>query len=257
MSFPLRDDEDSDATGKPSLEIIYSTGNAWLESLMPMVHEVSATASYESVFVGSSFGISADGRIVTARHVAGALANYWNQTSWEVVSNRAHATALYLPTQDLIQIYSLTLFDEGDTGPDLAYGQLALPAGSQGELQEMKFLEMSPRPVVEGEEVTLVGFTHPEESSFIKEGTEVFASEGQLSAIHAVVTEVHDAISHISAPVFRMDCEIFGGMSGGPIFRRGTSEVVGVCVRGTVDAQGGEYCYGLMIAPFLTWLTQP
>lgn len=257
MSFPIHENENPDDTNKPSLEIIYSTGNAWLESLMPMVHEVSSTASYESVFVGSSFGISADGRIVTARHVASAMADYWNQTRWEVVSKRAHATALYLPTQNLIQIYSLTLFDEGDTGPDLAYGQLALPAGSQGELREMKFLELSPRPVTEGEKVTLVGYTHPEESSFIKKGTEVFASAGQLSAVHAVVAEVNDAISHISAPVFRMDCEMFGGMSGGPIFRQGTSEVVGVCVRGTVDPQGDEYCYGLAIAPFLSWLKQP
>jgi hypothetical protein len=121
----------------------------------------------------------------------------------------------------------------------------------------MKFLEISSIPVTEGEKVTLVGYTHSEESSFIKEGTEVFASAGQLSAIHSTVTEVNDAISHISAPVFRMDCEMFGGMSGGPIFRQGTSEVVGVCVRGTVDAEGGEYCYGLAIAPFLNWLKQP
>jgi hypothetical protein len=189
MSDPTRDSS-SRATDRPSLEIIYSTGNSWLESLMPMVHEVSSMASYESVFVGSSFGISADGRIVTARHVASALAKYWNQTSWEIISKRAHATALYLPTQDAIQIYSLTLFDEGegDAGPDLAYGQLALPAGSQGELQEMKFLRMSPIRVTVGEEVTLVGYTHETESSFIKEGTEVFSSEGQLSAIHAVVS---------------------------------------------------------------------
>jgi hypothetical protein len=54
-----------------------------------------------------------------------------------------------------------------------------------------------------------------------------------------------------------MECEMSGGMSSGPTFRRGTNEVVGVCARASVGVKGDNYRYGPIIAPLIPWLLQP
>lgn len=55
-------------------------------------------------------------------------------------THRAVPGALYMPGPYLIQIKALDLLVEDDSAaPDLAYGQLLLPAGPNGELQGIDF----------------------------------------------------------------------------------------------------------------------
>ena len=257
MSDSASGNEEADVAGRPLFQVLHSTGNPWLESLLPAVLGVTSTASYRTVFLGSSFAVSAE-RIVTARHVATALDECWQHTRNEPIENRALAAALYLPESLLIQIEAVDLFDrDNNVAPDLALAQLALPPKENTDLRRMQFLKLSSQPITEGDEVTFVGFAHAEDSAAMIGGAEVFTSEGQLLAVTTVVAEICERIPHIPAPVFRMDCRMQGGMSGGPIFRRGTNEVVGVCARGLNGVEGNDYCYGSIIHPYLPWLTQP
>ncbi|MDQ6945275.1 MAG: hypothetical protein M3256_03155 [Actinomycetota bacterium] len=82
-----------------------------------------------------------------------------------------------------------------------------------------------------GELVTMVGYAHLGGLVDVDEVEGAFKN-GQLTAITGEVTQVLPSVPQIPAPVFNLEKELPGGMSGGPIFRTGTNEVVGVCARG-------------------------
>jgi hypothetical protein len=231
--------------GQASFEVLNDSGTGpWLASLLPMVHQLSVSASYESVFVGSGFVTSADGNFVTARHVAVELLKYWDYTRKEAVP-----AALYVLDTYLIQISGLNLPPEDPKPSDLATGKLALPAGPNGELQQMPFLEPSREPVKVGDRVTMVGHARLTESVLMDDAKGSFSNVGQFTAITDIVTEVLPSVSNINAPVFKLECELPGGMSGGPIFRESTYEVAGVCAYGLVTDDDESYCYGSMLDP--------
>ncbi|MEU4239701.1 trypsin-like peptidase domain-containing protein [Actinoplanes sp. NPDC026619] len=231
----------------------------WLTSLLPVVLSLSSSASYAYGFVGSSFVTTSDGCLITANHVAEELHDIWWETRSSPVSERGMPGALYVPTSKpfLIPILDLKTFrNAAGAATDLALGLLALPAGPNNDLREMQSLGFSGTPVKVGDEVTMVGYLHGGES--VNEGAQVITTGGALAAIPTVVTRMHDEVPGIPAPVFEMPCLMPGGMSGGPIFRTGTNEVVGVCSRGvSASDENPPYCYGSTIQPLLPLLDPP
>ena len=197
--------------------------------------------------------------LITANHVANELHDIW----WRTRSSgngpyRARPGALYIPTT---QPYLISILDfqavrnSEDVPTDLAWGALALPAGPSSELRQMQTLAFSGAPVKVGDEVTMVGYLHEGES--VDETAQVIDAGGALAAIRTCVTRVHDRIPNIPAPVFEMSCIMPGGMSGGPIFRTGTNEVVGVCSYAPAGEGFEPYCYGSAIQPLLPLLDPP
>lgn len=244
--------------GTSSFEVLHDAGNgAWLTSLIPFVHQISATASYQSAFIGTCFVTTPQGHFVTARHVVEGAWKWWTATNYDsTVGNWAAPCALWMPGAYLIQIAALTILGDQSGGPDLAWGQLLLPSGPNLELTRMPALNFSDAPVEVGEQVTMVGYALADDRMDIDEAEGVFNGVGRLMAVTGEVTEVLDSVPQIPAPVFKLEQEMPGGMSGGPIFRTGTNEVVGVCARGLVTEDGGHYCYGSAVTPLLPYLAR-
>ena len=68
--------------GEASFKLLHDGGNgAWLASLIPFVHQVFATASYQSVFIGTCFVTTPEGHFVSARHVVEEAWKFWTETN--------------------------------------------------------------------------------------------------------------------------------------------------------------------------------
>src|SRR5882757_1327773 len=230
--------------GKALFELLHDGGNsgAWLASLIPFVHQVFATASYQSVFIGTCFVTTPEGHFVSARHVVEEAWKLWTGTNHDsAVGNWAAPGALWMPGPYLVPVAALTMLGDEDVGPDLAWGKFFLPYGPSDELTRMPALSFSDSSVQVGEQLTMVGYTADDEVIDVSESDGAFAGIGRLMAVTGEVTEVLDSAPQIPAPVFKLEEEMSGGMSGGPIFRTGTND-------------GGHYCYGSAIDPLLPYL---
>ncbi len=121
--------------GNASFEVVHDAGNAtWLRSLIPFVHHITATASYQSAFIGTCFVTTSRGGLVTARHVVEDAWTLWKSTNHDsTVGNWAAPSVHYMPGPYLIQIAGLTLMGDEHGGPDLAWGSLLLPNEPNGD----------------------------------------------------------------------------------------------------------------------------
>jgi len=111
--------------GKALFELLHDGGNsgAWLASLIPFVHQVFATASYQSVFIGTCFVTTPEGHFVSARHVVEEAWKLWTGTNHDsAVGNWAAPGALWMPGPYLVPVAALTMLGDEDVGPDLAWG---------------------------------------------------------------------------------------------------------------------------------------
>jgi hypothetical protein len=92
-------------TGEENMppEILEPSEEGWLASLLPEVIGLSASASYDYDFVGSSFMTTPEGCLITADHVAKKLDDYWWNTRAATASNIARPGALYIQANQPFQ----------------------------------------------------------------------------------------------------------------------------------------------------------
>jgi hypothetical protein len=148
-----------------------------------------------------------------------------------------------------VSISTLNMSPDENVISDLASGQLKLPATHLD--RGLPYFELSRDPVVVGEEVVAIGHALVPGQTFADGG--LFTITGGLTMLHEPVVETYDKWTNLPASVFRLDCEMPGGMSGGPILRSGTGEVVGVCAYalGPDSKEHEPYCYGSMLTPLM------
>ena len=214
-------------TGGYSFEIVSDTGgDEWFKEIFYCVFPLFSGNDEESNYVGTCFTISAGGQFVTARHVARELIKDWTDTY-----HGAYPAALFMtPVGNvLVPVKGFNLSSDDEVSSDLATGQLDT-RGSDGQPLPVPFpqvsREVAQRPIVVGQRVACVGHTQTDEQAFIDPETGLFSRTGTLTVIYDEIVEVMDSRGNLPAPTFRLDREMPGGMSGGPIFDEETSELI-------------------------------
>jgi hypothetical protein len=231
-----------DPSEKYSFEVLQKS---WLglESLVSCVLALFPVTTDEAVYIGSGFIVAPDVQFVTARHVASELAENDRQTYGEA---RACALLVGDVVGGLVQITRLNMDPEASVNSDLATGQLDMSAIQS----RPAYLQLSSEPGRVGEAVSALGHAYLPGQTFVNEAG-VFSMEGQLTVVRSPIAQVLEKRPNLPAPSFLLEQEMPGGMSGGPIIRDATGEVVGVCSYGLALNTGEHdpYCYGSGLGP--------
>jgi hypothetical protein len=221
----------------------------FLRTLLPAVLALFVADEYEAVYVGSGFTVDTVGTFVTARHVAAELRDQEDRTY-----HAARPSALLMqPTGGgLVPITSLNMSPDSNITSDLASGLLDV---SKLNIEgSVPFFKLSRDPVEVGQDVVAVGHAYIPGQTFATDcavSRGLFTVTGGLAMLHEPVVETYEKWTNLPAPLFRLDCQMPGGMSGGPIIREDTREVIGVCAYGLgLGAENHKpYCYGSMLRP--------
>ena len=229
--------------GMYTFEAMGGTEDAsWLEEARPGILALFSIFKGQAIYVGSAFMIDGIDQFATARHVAESLRNYDEETYHE-----ANACALVTgPNGGLVGILRLNMSPDENITSDLATGHLDRAMLTA----PLPYFQLTDVPVVVGESVTAIGHAFmPDEVIPLVNG--VFSIEAQLRAIGSPVVEIHEKWTNLPSPSFMLNEEMPGGMSGGPIVRDSTGEIVGACSYGLVQNSGEHepYCHGSMLGP--------
>lgn len=203
----------------------------------------------EAVPVGTGFLINSEGRFVTAEHVAARLRDLVNTVHSEPIEVKAILPSL--PHLGAIPIKKLWTRGEGVVESDITVGTLRMPSGSSA-LPAFTVAEAWPTL---GEVVIAVGFA----SMLVPD-----AHTSAMFELGADQTFLVTSVSHLYAdgyvlvygPVFEMQAAMPPGMSGGPILRGSTGEVIGVCSYGGTGEDEVPYCFGSVLRPERLQLVQ-
>jgi S1-C subfamily serine protease len=211
------------------------------DELMARMLLLVAHTAEEVIPVGTGFVISGEGRFVTAEHVASELKGLVRGVHGEPVAVKA----LILSTAHggAVPVRKLWTNPEDDDQTDITVGILSLPANEP----LLPAFEVASKQLARGERVLVLGCASISETDSDVEST--FSLYAEFMGVLTTVREVHaDGYSIVPGPVFEMDAHMGPGMSGGPIIRLDTGQVVGICSSGS-DLDQDPYCVGSILRP--------
>ncbi len=220
-----------------------NVGWGWLVPAMPSIAALFARTMEEMFFVGTGFAGPPGNQLVTARHVAEELFEIQDSAPWESKIITLMPTPAGMVEIDIVGIWAS---HKNNISSDLATVRL-----SDGQMETagiaLTRLPLKDVQVEVGETLYSVGFATMPKKFNLSDATNAFEVTGEPRIVAAPVVSVHDSISNIAAPVFKMEFEMPGGMSGGPILRP-NGDVVGICSYGNTEGEPW-FCYGSMLAP--------
>jgi hypothetical protein len=231
------DDEQTD--WKAQLEM---AGLGCLATHLGSIYGLFVYDMNELIFVGTGFAGPPARELVTARHVAAELLATQNFAPWEPNMIALVPTASGLVPIDIV---GFNMSHDNNVSSDLAVARLDSTQLEQNIT--LPRLVMQNERVEVGEVLVCVGFPNMAAKVDADSQTGAFEIEGKPQIVEAPVVEVCDFAPNIPAPAFKMEFEMAGGTSGGPIFRP-NGEVVGICSYGNLDGPPW-FCCGSTLRP--------
>jgi len=228
-------------------ELEHLDGSTWPkppDALMAKMLVLVAHTANEAIPAGTGFLISGDGKFVTAAHVASRLKELVSEVRGEPVAVKA-----LLPSAaggGAVLVRKLwTNPEDDDQRTDVTVGILS--SSTNAPLRPA--FEVAYEQLVVGEKIMVLGFASMSHRTDSDE-TSAFVLDVELKGVVTAITALHaDGYTNLRGPVFEMATSMDPGMSGGPIIRAATGEVVGVCSYGS-DAPGLEpYSFGSLLRP--------
>jgi hypothetical protein len=197
----------------------------------------------EAAPVGTGFLISDDGKFVTAQHVLAEMKEDVDTAYGLAVEVKA----LLISGENgpALRVRKLWLNSDEPGATDVTVGILALDS----ETPPLRGFKIADEPAVVGDEVAIIGFSGMPRIIKNQVGAGFYLEAG-VKLVATRITKLHPTgYTHVRGPVFEMEGTIDGGMSGGPIVRLTTAEVVGIASYSPNIAGSAPYCFGSVVAP--------
>lgn len=227
-------------------ELEHIDGSTWPtppDALMARMLVLVAHTTNEAIPAGTGFLISGDGKLVTAEHVASRLKELVGEVRGEAIVVKA-----LIPSAadgGAVLVRKLWTNPEDDPRADITVGILSLPANAP----LLPAFEVAFEQLAVGETIMVLGFASMTQK-MDSDAISAFVLNAELKGVLTTVMALHpDGCTNLRGPVFEMAAPMDPGMSGGPIIRVATGEVVGVCSYGSKAPEVEPYCFGSILRP--------